>query len=126
MSNTPKPPASRHVVSRKRKYIYILLAAFVLMIVAARPVTQFLIWHGFAGRAGKQTLAAVDRKLKLVKIGMTREEVRTTVGDPVLVFQIDDGNKEVWTFARPYGASEYPCCVFSRKTGRVVRVIPYE
>ncbi|MBN8711929.1 MAG: hypothetical protein BGO12_19280 [Verrucomicrobia bacterium 61-8] len=111
---------------QRRTRIYVLVAAFVLLIAAVRPVASFLLWHGPLGRAGKQSLAEVDRKLKLVKIDMTREEVRAIMGDPVSIVVRDDADKEVWIFARPHAASEDPRCVFDRTSGRVVRVIPYE
>jgi hypothetical protein len=126
MSDAPELPVSGDVVPRRRNRIYILLAAVLLMIAAVRPVASFLLWHGPLGRAGKQSLAEVDRKLKLVKTDMTREEVRAIMGDPVSIVQRDDHDEEVWIFARPHAASEDPRCVFNRASGRVVRVIPFE
>lgn len=126
MNDAPELSVSRDMAPRRRNRIYILVAAVLLMIAAVRPVASFLMWHGFMGRAGKQSLAAVDRKLKLVKVHMTREEVRAIMGDPVAVYQLTDSNEEVWVFARPYGASEYPRCKFSGASGRVVRVVPFE
>lgn len=126
MSDAPELPISGTVASRWRTRIYVLAAAFVLMIAAVRPVMAFLVWHGPLGRAGKQSLAEVDRKLKLVKIDMTSAEVRSIMGDPVSIVQCDDPDREVWIFARPHAASEDPHCVFDRASGRVVRVIPYE
>ena len=80
-------------------------------------------------RASTILLKEIERKLETVELGMSREQVRSIVGDPTDILSYDAVRglkKEYWYFSRdPATASDPLCCVFDSDTGEVIEIIIY-
>jgi hypothetical protein len=77
-----------------------------------------------ACRVDDQEYHAVVAKLKHVKLGATKQEVRDMVGAPARITNKRIGKEmyEIWTFPHDAFAAEVPQCTFLATTGRVILV----
>jgi len=64
-------------------------------------------------------------KLKRVKAGMTKDQVREIMGSPINVseYKVEGQAREVWYFPDSRLASEPSRCIFDKSTGQVVIVV---
>jgi hypothetical protein len=72
-----------------------------------------------------QRSKAIQLKLAMVQIGMTKFEVRSLVGEPENIKEllIDGEKKELWIFPHSQVASTFPQCLFDKATERVESVV---
>lgn len=67
----------------------------------------------------------IERKIKIIKLGMTKDEVKSIMGEPMGtdVYEYKGIKKEVWIFDHSKSASVSPQCIFDAGTGKVIEVI---
>ena len=69
----------------------------------------------------KKEFAAVSDRIKTIKIGMSKEEVRQIMGKPKSIRSYD--NQEIWYFKHSAFAAEPPRCIFDKENEKVIEVI---
>jgi hypothetical protein len=100
-----------------------ILGGFLLLFLALRKDIS-LAFHELSP-SQQELYRQVEEKLPNVKLGMTREQVRTIVGEPESVSKFDyRGRKlETWYFPQELATvSDRTYCTFDADTGRVIRV----
>ena len=71
------------------------------------------------------TFEEAKRKIRTLKIGMTKDEVKSIMGDPVETetYIYKGLEEENWIFEHPQVSSEPPRCTFNKATVRVIEVV---
>lgn len=69
----------------------------------------------------KREYQQIKQKMKMIELGMTKEEVREIMGNPESVIKVE--NHEIWFFPDFISASEPSCCAFYIETGRVAYIV---
>lgn len=75
--------------------------------------------------SSKVKFKSVEEKIEKIKIGMTKSDVQSIMGEPENSLNIKDNGveKEIWIFSHPKVASEPPRCIFDRKSDTVIEII---
>jgi hypothetical protein len=73
----------------------------------------------------KSTFTTIEARIKTIKLGFTKEQVRNIMGEPLEFVTLEDGGlkTEIWIFPHPKVASEPPRCVFDEENGKVIEVV---
>lgn len=69
----------------------------------------------------KREYQQIKQKMRMIKLGMTKKQVKEIMGNPESVIKIE--RYEIWYFPDYRDASEPSCCAFYIETGRVAYVV---
>ena len=112
--------------TKKNIFLVILVVAvsfFVLVLLCWGKEVISVVYDMLPAR--QRLFRETEEKLRTVKLGMTREQVRTIVGEPMQVAQFKFLGKklEQWYFPQDVAtASDATVCTFDVDSGRVIEV----